>query len=226
MENGEYQKALDLIQAELDMPYVPREELEVLKVYKDDCLSNIDRPVHKPDIESLIHGSMEAQEKAISLLKGMNLRLMEDEVQTLLNSDKLLDEMKGELIECLMEQKIDKTYKIRKSGLEITFVPSIIIPKDEDDTLLEIESLFDQWFSNDNPTFHRFCNRLLEQEVLENRPMDFVDCEALSIAKAIVRLVCEAFGQSDEFVLFMKDKQIEDVVEYPLLIERRGENHE
>ncbi len=56
--------------------------------------------------------------------------------------------------------------------------------------------------------------------------MDFTDCEAIAIAKAIVRLVCEAFGQSDAFFSFEKDKKIENVVEYPLLIERRGENHE
>lgn len=226
LDNEEYEKALQLIEAELRLPYVPQEELEVLQAYKDECLFHQNKPVANPDLDALIHGSFEAQEKAVSLLKDMNLRLMQDEVQTLLDSEHLLDEIKGELIESLMEQKIETPYHIKKSGLEFTFVPSVIIPSAEDSTLLEIRLYFDKWFSNDNPTYLRFCNRLLDQEILENRPMDFMDCEAIAIAKAIVRFVCEAFGQSDAFFSFEKDKKIENVVEYPLLIERRGENHE
>lgn len=226
LDQKDYDKALRMIQTELDLPYVPREELEVLQNYKSECLAHIERPVVHPDLESLIHGSLQEQEKAVALLQSCNLRMMHEEVETLLCSSKLLDETKGELIESLMEQKIEDPYKMKKSGLEITFIPSIIVPSSQDATIQEVRDYFDQWFACDNPTFLRFCNRLLDQEVLENRPLDFEDCQALPIAKALVRLVCEAFGQNEDFQTFCKEKNLEEIVEVPLRIERRGENYE
>lgn len=226
LDQEAYDRAYSLIQTELELPYVPQEALEVLEAYRDQCKPQLQSSKIDHALEDLVQGNMAMQEKAVALLKTMNLHTMSDLVQKLLDSDDLLDEIKGELIESLMEQKVDTPYHIKKSGLEITFVPSVIIPADQDEVVLAVRDLFDQWFSNDNPTFHRFCNRLLEQEVLENRPMDLVDCSAISIAKSIVRIVSDAFGQSDEFLLFVKEKQLENVVEIPLLIERRGEDHE
>ena len=66
--------------------------------------------------------------KSCFTVANLNLRNYHDEVQTLLDS-KLLDEYKGELIESLMEQKIDDSYIVIKNGLEITFIPSSIIQK-------------------------------------------------------------------------------------------------
>ena len=140
----------------------------------------------------------------------------------MLDSD-LLDEFKGELIEALIEQRVDSSYKIMKDGLEVTFIPSAIVPIHEDDTLIQTREIFSEWFSNDNPAFYNFCCRLLEQEALESRPFDFEDVSPLSLAKSIVRLVMEAFGQSEEFLAFMKIKGMTEIVEYPLSIERRGE---
>ena len=114
LDQKDYDKALRMIQTELDLPYVPREELEVLQNYKSECLAHIERPVVHPDLESLIHGSLQEQEKAVALLQSCNLRMMHEEVETLLCSSKLLDETKGELIESLMEQKIEDPYKMKK----------------------------------------------------------------------------------------------------------------
>ena len=66
----------------------------------------------------------------------------------------------------------------------------------------------------------------LEQEMLENRPFDFMDQDPKPIAKAIVRLVAEAFGQSDEFKLFVTQKQLGEIADIPLMIESRGEQNE
>ena len=199
IDDKSYQTAYDLIHQELELPYVPKEAMEVLE------------------------GSLQQQEKAVSLLRNLNLRNYHDEVQTLLDS-KLLDEYKGELIESLMEQKIDDSYIVIKNGLEITFIPSSIISKDEDDVLIRARELFDQWFSNNNPAFQNFCNRLLEQEVLEVRPFDFMDQDPYVLAKAIVRLVLEAFGQSDQLAAFIQIHELQDVADMPLEIERRGDN--
>ena len=83
LDQKDYDKALRMIQTELDLPYVPREELEVLQNYKSECLAHIERPVVHPDLESLIHGSLQEQEKAVALLQSCNLRMMHEEVETL-----------------------------------------------------------------------------------------------------------------------------------------------
>ena len=212
IDDKSYQTAYDLIHQELELPYVPKEAMEVLEEYQKECLSHMDRPVRSADDEQLqawIQGSLQQQEKAVSLLQNLNLRNYHDEVQTLLDS-KLLDEYKGELIESLMEQKIDDSYIVIKNGLEITFIPSSIISKDEDDVLIRARELFDQWFSNNNPAFQNFCNRM--------------DQDPYVLAKAIVRLVLEAFGQSDQLAAFIQIHELQDVADMPLEIERRGDN--
>lgn len=219
------QLAHEMICQELSMPYIPEDALNVLQELKKDCISQMDMPVKNVELEKLIQGNAFAQEKAVSMLEGMNLRLYHDEVQQLLDSDDLLDEFKGELIEALMEQKIDEPYTIKK-GFQITFVPSSILLTREDETIQQAQVLFDQWFSNDNPSFYHFCMRLLEQEILETRPFDFTDIEADSLAKSIVRLVLNAFGQSDQFEAFVIIHNLQDIADTPLNIEKRGENNE
>lgn len=228
MDGKFYQSAYELIHQELELPYVPKEALEVLEVYQKECLIHMDKPIRSPDDEQLLEwvkGDLNQQEKAVSLLQNLNLRNYHEEVQFLLNSD-ILDEYKGELIEALMEQKIDEPYMIIKNGLEITFVPSSIIKTDDDVVLNETKEYFDKWFSNDNPAFCNFCLRLLEQEILEVRPFDFSEYEPLELAKSIVRLVLEAFGQSDQLAAFIELQGLQNVADMPLEIERRGESND
>ena len=227
LKDSKVSEAYELIHQELSMPYVPQDVMDLLEEYERDCISQMDIQIQKVDdnqLLSLIHGNEEQMERAVYELSNMNLRNYSLEVQTLLDS-KLLDEFKGELIEALIEQKIDDPYKIKKDGLEITFIPSSIIPFEEDKVVFEVKEILSEWLSNDNPAFYQFCLRLLEQEALEIRPFDFSDLDAYSISKSIVRLVMEAFGQSDEFIAFMKLKGMEAVKEIPLAIERRGENN-
>ncbi len=226
MEDEKYSLALEMIDQELAMPYVPEDVLVQLNDLRTDCKSHMEQPVKSFDLDTYIHGSAQQQEKAVALLKTMNLRLLKDEIQILLDSSDLVDEIKGELIESLMEQKIDTPFKIKKQGYDITFIPSMILNQNEDEVLVQVRAIFEEWFSNDNPTFYQFCLRLIEQEALENRPFDFSEMDPYSIAKSIVRLVSEAFGQSEEFKAFVQMHQLEDVMEQPLAIERRGENDE
>ncbi len=116
IQEGRFADALRIVTEELSMPYVERDALEALRGRQADCMAHVDVvSKHKEfDLDALIRGSEAQKEKAVSLLKQMNLRLMEREVQTLLDSD-LVDEFKGELIEALMEQKIDTPYHNRKS---------------------------------------------------------------------------------------------------------------
>lgn len=228
MDQESYKEALDLIDQELLVPYVDREVEEILKSYHDTCKAHIETSIPTFDINELMAyatGSQAQKIKAVSILKTLNLRQYNEVIQVLLDSD-LEQEFKGELIESLMEQRIDDAFTIQKDGLKITFVASSIVNANEDPVLLQAKEYLDDWLGNDNPAFLNFCYRLLEQETLEMRPLDFEGIDPLSLAKSIVYLVMDAFGQTQEFATFEAIHGLLEVKMYPLGIERRGENNE
>lgn len=223
-----YDLAYELICQELDMPYVEKDALEALNTYKDECKLHLNHKIHSLDTNKLydfIHGDFEEKICAIQMLENMNLRMFHDEVQILLNSD-LPDEYKGELIEALMEQKIDDPYEIIKSGLQITFIPSSILPISQDKTIIEACSLFESWYSNEDPSLVQFCTTLFLQHVLSERPFDQEEEDAYVLAKAISRLVFEAMQKSDEWPIFEKKLGLREVEDIQLSIEKRGENND
>lgn len=210
------------------MPYVPEDALELLEYYKFECKPYLEQKSKSMDFNKLqdyVHGTLEQKIYVISILENMNLRMCHDEVQELLDSD-LPDEYKGTLIEALMEQKIDDPFNLIKSGLNITFIPSAILPMEQDQSINEASSLFESWFTNENPTMIQFCMSLLMQLVLYERPFDQEDKDPYQLAKSICRLVYDAMQKSDEWPGFVKKQGLERIEDIELSIEKRGENND
>ena len=212
IDEKSYAQAYELICQELNMPYVPEDALELLEYYKSEC---------KPYLEQ----KSKSMDFSKSILENMNLRMCHDEVQELLDSD-LPDEYKGTLIEALMEQKIDDPFDLIKSGLNITFIPSAILPMEQDQSINEASSLFESWFTNEDPTMIQFCMSLLMQLVLYERPFDQEDKDPYQLAKGICRLVYDAMQKSDEWPGFVKKQGLERIEDIELSIEKRGENND
>lgn len=228
IDEKSYAQAYELICQELDMPYVPQDALDLLEYYKSECkpyLEQRNKSVDFNKLQDYIHGTLEQKIYAIGVLENMNLRMYHDEVQVLLDSD-LPDECKGALIEALMEQKIDDPFDLIKSGLNITFIPSAILPMQQDQSICEASSLFESWFTNEDPTMIQFCMSLLMQLVLCERPFDQEDKDSYELAKSICRLVFYAMQKSDEWPSFIKKQGLEKVEDIELSIEKRGENND
>lgn len=228
IDEKSYAQAYELICQELDMPYVPQDALDLLEYYKSECkpyLEQRNKSVDFNKLQDYIHGTLEQKIYAIGILGNMNLRMYHDEVQILLDSD-LPDECKGALIEALMEQKIDDPFDLIKSGLNITFIPSAILPMQQDQSICEASSLFESWFTNEDPTMIQFCMSLLMQLVLCERPFDQEDKDPYELAKSICRLVFYAMQKSDEWPSFIKKQGLEKVEDIELSIEKRGENND
>lgn len=223
-----YALAYELICQELDMPYVEKEALDALEEYKNLCKQHLVHDTPSLDtnkLDDFVHGNLEKKICAIQMLENLNLRLYHDQVQDLLSSN-LPDEYKGELIEALMEQKIDDPYEIIKSGLQITFIPSAILPITQDGTIEEVCSLFESWYSNEDPSMVQFCTTLFLQHVLSERPFDQEEQDSYALAKAISRLVFEAMQKSDEWPIFEKKLGLQEIEDIHLSIEKRGENND
>ncbi len=228
IDEKSYAQAYELICQELDMPYVPQDALDLLEYYKSECkpyLEQRNKGVDFNKLQDYIHGTLEQKIYAIGVLGNMNLRMYHDEVQILLDSD-LPDECKGALIEALMEQKIDDPFDLIKSGLNITFIPSAILPMQQDQSICEASSLFESWFTNEDLTMIQFCMSLLMQLVLCERPFDQEDKDPYELAKSICRLVFYAMQKSDEWPSFIKKQGLEKVEDIELSIEKRGENND
>lgn len=228
IDEKSYAQAYELICQELNMPYVPKDALELLEYYKSECKPYLEQKSKSMDFSKLqdyVHGTLEQKIYAISILENMNLRMCHDEVQVLLDSD-LPDEYKGTLIEALMEQKIDDPFDLIKSGLNITFIPSAILPMEQDQSISEASSLFESWFTNEDPTMIQFCMSLLMQLVLYERPFDQEDKDPYQLAKGICRLVYDAMRKSDEWPGFVKKQGLERIEDIELSIEKRGENND
>lgn len=228
IDEKRYAEAYDLICQELNMPYVPQDVMDLLDEYKSECKSMLEPRNTSPNLSKLqdyIHGSLEQKIYAVSILENMNLRMYHEQVQELLDSD-LPDEYKGTLIECLMEQRIDDPFEMIKSGLDITFIPSAILPMNQDSIIQETCSLFETWFMNEDPTMVQFCTTLLMQVILSERPFDQMDKDPYELAKSVCRLVFEAMCKSDEWPGFVKKQGLKKVKDIQLSIEKRGENND
>lgn len=225
MQLSRWKAAMQLIQGELDLPYVPQDAMDQLEELKQECRGAMSTPriPGVQDLEKWIQGTPVQQEMAVSMLAGMNLRQFGPQIQQLLDSD-LLDEFKGELIESLMEQRVDEPFHMQKNGLDIEFVPAAIIPVQEDSGLSGALELFDHWFSSQDPGMTAFCNRLLRQEVLNARPFDFAETDPLLLAKSVVRLVYEAMGQPEGYDAFVTANGLSETGDLLLNIEKRGAN--
>lgn len=215
---GEFEKVNALVSRELELPYIPSEVQDILENYRDECrphLSSASVQSRIP-IEQLVRGSLKQKEMAVSAMMRMNLRQIEDLVQKLLLDPELSDEFKGELIEALMEQRIDDSFSIRKNGNQI-------IGRRKDPVYLRALDYFDDWMMSENPNLAQFCGQLLDQEALLRRPGDFHDLNAKSLAYSIASLVFQAMMDPDGFEDFRSENNLQKVEKYPLFIERRGE---
>lgn len=222
MNQDQYKEALNMINQELMLPYIPLEAEETLKQMKRECLPHLRPNAPVPDfqkIQSWIYGTSEQKEKAVHFMRSLNLRQYEDLLQYLLDSD-LSSIGKGELIEAMMEQKLDHPFHIKKDGLDITFIPSTILSSKSDAGVIQCIQYLEDWFLNENPTMLTLALSLLEQEILVSRPFDFQETEGKQLAKSIAKAVFDSMCDKEEAETFFKEKGLNNVPVFTLSIEK------
>lgn len=212
LEQGQYRQALALLQNELALPYIPADVQPLLEDLRPDLL------------QTLIEGSEEQQLKACEMLSRLNLRQNEPLVRELLDTART-PIVQGRLIEGLMEQKIDTPFVLERDGLEIDFIPSVVVPADKDPVYHQIREILGAWFA-DQPLFLEFANTLLEDERLSRLPFDFLEENPAAEAKAIARLIYEGMGMEQEWDAFTEAHGLGDIPNRILTIEKRGKIHE
>lgn len=221
MDEENYRQAVDILKQELSMPYIPMDVQAQLETLYQSAAASM--PESRPAIstrklDDWIAGSEQQQMAAVHVLKDLNLRNMQPQVQALLHSN-ASSLVKGELIEALRQQKVDTEYEIDKNGLQISFIPSLLTDPADDGVLQQAYTYLQNWFSASRPDLEYFARSLLEQETLASRPMDFQGLSALDLAQSIVKHVYQALGQPEAYLQFLKEHHLEDGLHYILNIE-------
>ncbi|MGN1343659.1 MAG: DUF3196 family protein [Traorella sp.] len=189
IQEGKKSKALQIINEELDMIYIPTDFEEKLKDLKKQIYSeSLNKQLTDEEIYDYLQRDEYFQLLAIKQLSLRNLRSYLDLIQEIFDTSES-EYVKILLIICLVEQQITDEFKVNRNGLDICFIPSAIsLPQDSDGVEKSLEYLR-SWFLNEDPSFCSLCEQALMNEASLHLPFEIEEDESESLAYAIVLYV-------------------------------------
>ena len=205
-ENKEYQKAEFYIEEELSMPYVPIEFekalLELQNKYQDKLKRN-EFSLSDEEIETYLKADPYKQMLAVNYLNGLNIRDYLELVQEFLLSE-ADDKIKVLMINTLMEQDITDEMKVKKDGLDISFIPRYAEPIDVSDGYVRAKEYFDEVLKQ-NPSMHQMAMELLGHKCFSYLPFSYSEEEGELIAKEIICYIYDCLGDSEAKETFINE---------------------
>lgn len=222
MQDGNYLKAMELLEEEFRMPYIPKEYEEQLIPLYNECrsevnVSKVERKYDEDDIETLLNGTIDQAFQAVELLKGSNIRKHLEIVEAYLSNEPHFL-IRSLLIESLIEQDIRDEIKLNYDGLEITMAPSYVeLPKDQDAFVKAVKQVQD-YYENDNPTFLMMCVECMIKEMFFKMPFSLAEDEINHFIYAILMYVYQANDDKDGFKAFIHEKNLANYGGYDLLL--------
>lgn len=125
MDAGDFDAAFALLDVELKMPYIPKQQEEVLVAYYNRCRMerNAQKPIRRASLdqlEDLLNGSLDEQFQAVELLRGANVRMHMEVLRDALCREKLHYLVRAYLVEILISQQLHEEITMVHEGLEVT----------------------------------------------------------------------------------------------------------
>lgn len=224
MNEGDYGEAFKLLEEELAMPYIPSDSEPILVDLFNQCRSQLNaskpaKTMNLEDVESLLQGSVDEQFAAVELLRGSNIRKYLDVVSSYLK-DSPHYFVACLLIEVMIEQQIQEELLMNKDGLDVRFTPCYVEMPMDSDGVSEAVQIIRDYFEDDNPTFVQMCIEVLVKEAYLRLPFNIDSDESVPLALAISEYVFKAYGESDAFEIFIKDKELSKQRGYDLLLSK------
>lgn len=185
-------KALELIEQELSLPYVPRDILDKLKELKNSIY--IEKPNINLSVDELLSYLYQNEEKQVyaSLkLSEVNLRDYLEQISNYLKSDGVL-EAKLSIVLSLIEQEINKDLVILKEGKEYSFNPSLLIPIEKSDVFNNVLSLLNDHYMK-NPDKLILAKELLYKELFYMLPNDYTNLNSNDLFNNIINNLEDCF---------------------------------
>lgn len=198
--NESWDEAIQLIQEELSMPYIPKNFLDKIKRLETEVKAHfkfnekINIIQDEDELRSLIQQDEMAQIKALDQMSRLNLRQYDTLVQDTFNllKDRLFQNL---FLRICIEQQLTNEYSFNTDGIDYTVIPaSLCLPEDSEGVEIA-EELLSDWLDK-NPSLLNLCLEKLQYEALMALPISYTEDEAYDLAYQILE---EMFLQiSDE----------------------------
>ncbi|QIK69891.1 DUF3196 family protein [Erysipelothrix sp. HDW6C] len=182
-------KALELLDQELSMPYVPEPYFSNFKALRDTLrLDNAPNAKYFDDMDQIsdaLLGNDNLKHKALISLERMNLRAVIDDLQSILMDKRIDDWLKKQIVFYLMDQSIDATLTIHlKSGIHELDILKLENPIGSKVYLNCLDDLVST-LESDNPSLLMLCIAELDQQVLEYFPQHFDSIASNDVLKRV-----------------------------------------
>lgn len=190
----QYKEALELINSELRLPYIPSDVYEKLIKLKDLIPKNEAKlSLNDEEIEEYLKSSNEKQLIAVEVLNHKNLRDYIDLCNEYLTNDGFINS-KVLLIESLIKQDISDEINFNNDGLEYTFIPRYIMLPEESDGYKTAINRLNELFMKE-PSKLEIAKSLVYKECIMALPINLDETEGYELANNIYKYVLKAFGE-------------------------------
>lgn len=192
-----YEECLKIVEEELEVSYIPRDDEKKLKDYysflKDKTYTT--NTMSDEDIEKYLFSDKQKQLLAVDALNNKNLRDYKQLCEKFLISDGLVN-AKVLLIDSLIKQEINDTFVCLKDNERITFNPSFIKPFEESNEFIYgLDKIEDHYMKE--PSKSILAKQLLYKEFILNYPLTFQIDEINDIIANIIDYIETAFNSAN-----------------------------
>jgi len=214
INQGKMKEALSFVEQELAMPYVPQSVEGKLHQFRFDILEHINQSI-KTTVKDPNDLWLDLAKQpviaiaALQQIKALNCRPYVRQIQDFFLSanDELI---KALLMEICIEQQLSTNFQILKDNLNIDFIPFAIPLPQESDGFSIANQLLVEWLENENPSFLKIAQSVLVQECLMALPFSYEDIEGFYLAASVLRYVCYAFDDANQWQNWVKKLTIEE----------------
>ena len=221
IKKGEEASALNKIEEELSMPYIPLDFQQAILALKQKLRPKMKtlKQIDDEMLLELLFGDEQKQLLAIHYLQELNLRHYMNEVKQVLAQPNH-PFVRALLIDLMIEQQICEDIEIDVDGLQVLSNPSFIEPPLEADGAVAAMNLIVNWLENDNPSMCRLCLDDLSKEAFLHLPFNIEEDESDALALAIVRRVAGLMGDLKPFHCLIQEKSLAEIGDYELLLNK------
>ncbi|WP_342258460.1 DUF3196 family protein [Spiroplasma endosymbiont of Dioctria linearis] len=213
MAENDYDKAFKIVCDELNAPYVPQDFEKQLEQMQKKIMEKLNFN-EKNFINWTTNKVVDIMSKkldqeshlmAFDALRGLNARLILEEIKAYLLDSEIKPEYKTFLIMVLIEQLVDQEIFIEKNGSTIAINPSKFNLKEAQEILKDIELKIEQTIYDSNPSLFTICQHIANSYFYNVFPiLNFDNFTLNDLAMAIIMKACDSLGISLEEGLELK----------------------
>lgn len=218
IQNNELEKAHQLIEEELRMPYVPQEfESKLLALDSETRQAIVNKTLSALEIADYLLQDETHQLIAVKALSEQNIRKYVDLIQ------EAFDHAKSKLVtislmEVCIQQQLNEEFRIEKDGMEIYFVPSVCVLPLESEGVEKCIHLLQNWLENENPSLCEMCCQCVIKESYLRLPFEIEEEESEDMAVAIVSYVSKLMGIENQMQQLLSEKSTSQKDSFELLL--------